>query len=84
MARPGGVNSAWICDDDGNIGNFSNQIIIAKCNEQDFGFFVNDYVRFIARIEGLSLGFVRGMVPEHPCASSAIDFDLIHKVCTLV
>lgn len=84
MTKVGGINSQWICDDDGDIGQFPNELIDAKCQAKDYSFFENDYVRFIARVEGLALGFVKGMVPETPSASSPIDFGLIHRVCLVV
>jgi hypothetical protein len=75
------INSLWICDDDGDIGNFSNEIIRAKVDSRDFGFFENEYVRFLARVEGLSLGFIKG---ESRSYNSEIDYALIHRVCELV
>ena len=77
----GGVDSMWLCDEDGDIGNFSNQIILAKTKEKDFDFFVQDYPRFLARIEGLALGFSTSQKPTY---RDNIDFDLIQNVCDVV
>lgn len=76
-----GPSAMWLCVDDGDIGNFSNEIILAKVNSADLDFFQNDYVRFLARVEGLALGFVK---PGAIGWNSAIDFDLILKVCEVV
>lgn len=75
------INSLWICDDDGDIGNFSNELIRAKIDSNDYAFFENDYVRFLARIEGLALGFIKGNPNSY---NSEIDFSLIHKVCDVI
>lgn len=47
----------WLCEDDGDIGDFSNERLKKACKEKEFGFFENEYVKFLARIEGLGTGF---------------------------
>lgn len=71
----------WLCEDDGDIGNFSNHVILAKINSKDFEFFVQDYPRFLARIEGLALGFSNSQKPTY---TDEIDFSMIQKVCDFV
>jgi hypothetical protein len=80
-ADPAKINNFWICDDDGDVGNFSNEVIKAKVQAKDFGFFENDYVRFLARVDAMGLGFIKG---EDKTYESDIDFELIQKVCEVV
>lgn len=77
-----GPSAMWLCEDDGDIGNFSNELILAKTNERDLDFFQNDYVRFLARVEGLALGFSQS--GSQPAWLSPIDFDLIARVSHIV
>ncbi len=82
---PNGVNGSWICDDDGDIGDFSNQVLISKVEANDYDFFENDYVRFIARVEGLGTGFKKNSDQnESMILDDAIDFALINKVCNAI
>lgn len=78
-----GPSAMWLCVDDGDIGNFSHEVILAKVNSKDFDFFQNDYVRFLARVEGLAQGFSRADQTQ-PTWQSPIDFDLILRVCDLI
>lgn len=80
-----GVNGAWICDDDGDIGNLTNQLLLSKIESNDVDFFENEYVRFIARVEGLGTGFTKQSEQSDSLSPDAkIDFGLIEKVCIAV
>lgn len=76
-----GPNGMRLCDDDGSIGNFSNAVLEAKMASKDFEFFQSEYIRFITRIEGMGLGFIKG---DDKSFDSEIDFDLIDKVCHFI
>lgn len=86
--NPSGVNGANLCDDDGDVGDFSNEVLLEKANKKDYEFFENEYVRFISRLEALATGFVLNQSTEEagkvPAPDAGIDFVLLHKVCMTV
>lgn len=80
-SAPKGINGTWLCDDDGEAGNFSNPILQAKIDDKDWEFFENDYVRCLARIESLGIAFSK--TPDQSYKDD-IDFDLLAKLCLCV
>lgn len=76
--NPKGPNGFWLCEDDGNIGNFSNEFLLNKVNNKDWDFFQDEYPPFLARVESLGLGFqTSGSIDK---ISSPINFDVLFEV----
>lgn len=73
-----GVNGVWLCEDDGHIGDFSNEMLLNKVKTKDWEFFQEEYPRFLARVEGLGYGF---QTPGTSGINSPINFGLLYEVC---
>lgn len=76
-----GVQGVWLCEDDGDIGDFSNSLLEAKIKTKDWDFFQDEYPRFLARAEGLGTGF---QSDGNSALTSPIKFSLIYEVCDLI
>lgn len=81
MKHPKGSQGVWLCEDDGDIGNFSNDVLASKVKSQDWAFFKDEYPRFLARVEGLGLGF---QTPGHDGHAAPINFSLLYEVCDCI
>lgn len=68
----------WLCEDDGDVGDFSNDLLRKKLDAKDWDFFQDEYPRFLARVESLGLGFnTQGTLG----IDSPINFDVLFEVC---
>ena len=76
-----GVASVWLCDDDGEVGDFSNKVISTKVQVKDWEFFQEEYPRFLARVENLGTGFTVDGGEDY---KSRVNFALIRSVCDVL
>lgn len=76
--HPKGPTAIWLCEDDGDIGDFSNDLLLKKLDAKDWDFFQDEYPRFLSRVEGLGMGF---LTQGTPGIDSPINFNLLYEVC---